>query len=74
MEVFPPLNFLLGGIEKPLNTSYDLQTAHCNRTNKSLLDLSGMLSSQRDLLSPYFCTKNTVTAMRSVNDDQPITS
>lgn len=50
MEVFPPLTFLLGGIEKPLNASYDPKTPHSNRTSKSLSDLSGMSSSQRELL------------------------
>lgn len=45
-----PFNFLHGGIEKPLNVSYDPKIPHCNRTNESLLDLLGMLSSQRDSL------------------------
>lgn len=52
-----PFNFLLGGIEKPLNVSYDPKTPHCNHTNKSLLDLLGMPSSQRDFLSTSFVLK-----------------
>lgn len=52
-----PFNFLLGGIEKPLNVSYDPKIPRCNRSNESLLDLLGMLS----LYS--FCIESPVLAM-----------
>lgn len=55
-----PFNFLLGGIEKPLNVSYDPKIPHCNCSNESLLDLLGMLSSRGGLSLYNLCWKPCV--------------